>query len=344
MKTIKVKIIFFVLILCLNGLFAQTAKNKVIGRVTVAGTGEPLIGVNIYLNNSTIGTTTNKEGFYILYIPDGRFEIVASIIGFQPESRFIKVSNGADKQLDFALKEKVYEMNQVQIEDQFSDEWYKKLKVFKTYLLGQNDFSPSCRIENEKDIYFSGDYNSIFTVQSYNPVKIRNGALGYLIECSIVKFEIDNKNIFCTYSLKTRFTDISDIEPSNKVLWMVNRRRAYVGSLHHFLYTAITKNNLEDFDVALVKRTDYKEKGPSVKSGSEIIKSIGENPDYLLSFNGFLRVRYRYNIDFSLIKLLENDSYINYNGYLVNPMSVIQYGKWAFDGLSKLLPLDFISF
>lgn len=344
MKLSKWKIVFFVLILFLNCLYAQTAKNKLIGRVTVAGSGEPLVGVNIYLNNSTIGTTTDKEGFYILYIPDGRYEIVVSIIGFQPESRFIYVSKGTDKQLDFALKEKVYEINQVQIEDRYSDEWFKKLKFFKTYLLGQNDFSPSCRIENEKDIYFSGDYNTIFTVHSYNPLRIRNDALGYLIECTIIKFEIYNEDIFCIYSLKTRFTDISDQEPSNKVLWMVNRRRAYVGSLRHFLYTAITKNNFENFDVALVKKTDYKEKGIGVTSGKEIIQSIGENPDYLLTFKGFLRVKYKYNIDFSWIKLSETDSYINYNGYLVNPLSIIQYGKWAFDGLSKLLPLDYISF
>jgi hypothetical protein len=342
----KFRDIAFILILfiCFYDQSAQSIKNKVNGKVTDFKSGEPLIGVNIYINNSTIGTTTNKEGYYELLIPDGRFEIVFSMIGFQPESKFIFVNNGSDRLLDITLREKVYEMDQVQIEDRFSEEWFKKLSVFKKYLLGQNDFSSLCRIENEKDIFFSGEYSSIFNVHSYNPIKIRNDALGYLMECTIINFEIDNKNTFCTYSLKTRFIDISDEEKTNKVIQMVNRSRAYVGSLRHFLYSAITTNNFSNFDVALVKRTDYKEKGISVKSGSEIIKTIGENPDYLLSFNGLLRVRYRYNIDFSWLKLSENDSYINYNGYLVNPLSVIQYGKWAFDGLSKLLPLDYISF
>lgn len=344
MKPTKVKFIFFVMMLFINGIFAQTAKNKLFGKITIAGSAEPLIGVNIYINNSTIGTTTNKDGFYILYIPDGRYEIVASIIGFQTESKFIYVSNGSDKQLDFTLKEKIYEINQIQIEDQFSDEWYKKLNVFKAYFLGHNDFSVYCTIENEKDIFFSGDYNSIFKANSYNPLKIRNDALGYLIECTIINFEIDNKNNFCTYSLKTKFIDLSDIEPTKKTLWIVNRRSAYVGSLRHFLFTAITKTNLGEFDVALVNKTDYKEKGIIIKSGSEIIQSFGENPDYLLSFNGLLRVKFKYSLDYSWLKIAGNDSYINNNGYLTKPLSVIQFGNWAYYGISKTLPLDFISF
>ncbi len=332
------------LIVCFLGLSAQSLKNKVKGKVIDFKTHEPLIGVNIYINNSTIGTTTNKDGYYELLIPDGRFEIVFSMIGFQPESKFIYVNNGSDRLLDITLKEKVYEIEQVQIEDRFSDEWFKKLNLFKKYLLGQNDFSSSCRIENENDIYFSGDFNSIFNVHSYKPIKIRNNALGYKMECTIINFEIDNKNIFCTYSLKTRFIDIANEEVTNKVMWMVNRRRAYVGSPRHFLYSAITSNKFSDFDVALVKKTDYKEKGTVVKTGDEIISRPDEQSDYKLTFNGLLRVRYKYEMDFSWLKISGNDPFVNYNGCLVNPLSVIQYGKWAFDGLSKLLPLDYISF
>lgn len=344
MNFTKSSITFFVMIIFLNGLFAQPANNKLIGRVTVAGSGEPLIGVNIYLNNSTIGTTTNEEGLYKLKIPDGRFELVVSIIGFQPESRFIDINNSSYKQLDFALKEKVYEINQVKIEDQFSDEWNNKLKVFKTYLLGKNEFSSQCKINNEKDIYFSGEYNSIFTVHSYNPLNIRNDALGYLMDCTIINFEIDNQNMFCTYSIKTKFSDLASIGRTNKVLWMINRRMAYVGSLRHFLYSAVTNKDLSDFDVALVKGTNYKEKGIIIKNRDEVMVLLGEHSDYLMTFKGLLRVRYKYNFDFSWLKMSGYDSYVNSNGYLINPLSLIQYGNWASSGVSKLLPLEYISF
>jgi len=332
------------LIVCFSGLSAQSLKNKVKGKVTDLKAHEPLIGVNIYINNSTIGTTTNKEGYYELLIPDGRFEIVFSMIGFQPESKFIFVNNGSDRLLDITLREKVYEIDQVQIENRFSDEWFKKINLFKKYFLGQNDISSSCRIENENDIFFSGEYNSIFNVHSYKPIKIRDNALGYLMGCTIISFEIDNQNTFYTYSLKTRFIDIANGESTNTVIWMVNRRRAYVGSLRHFLYSAVTTNKFSNFDVALVKKTDYKEKGTVVKTGDEIISRPDEQSDYKLTFNGLLRVRYKYEMDFSWLKISGSDTYINTNGYLVDPLSVIQYGNRAFGGLSRLLPLDYISY
>jgi hypothetical protein len=72
-----------------NDLFVQPANNKLIGRVIAAGFGDPLISINIYLNNLTVGTTTIKEEFFELNIRDGRFELVVSIIGFQPERKFI---------------------------------------------------------------------------------------------------------------------------------------------------------------------------------------------------------------------------------------------------------------
>lgn len=341
MKVVSIYLAILLIFLNLSGLSAQ---NKLKGKVTDEKSGEPLIGVNIYLNNSTIGTTTNNDGFYELNIPDGRFEIVVSIIGYYPESQFIYITKGSARQIDFTLKEKIYLMNQVQIEDQYSDEWYKKLKVFKTYLLGQSDFSSSCKIINEKDIFFSGDYKTTFTVQAYNPIKIRNDALGYLMECTIFNFEIDNQSMFCSYSIKTRFSDLANLEGANKVLWMINRRRAYVGSLRHFLYSAVTKNNLADFEVALVKGTDYKEKGIVVKSRDEIMILPNDHSDYLLTFNRLLRVRYKYNMNYSLLEISGNDSFVNYNGYLINPLSVIQYGDWANSGLSKLLPLEYISF
>jgi hypothetical protein len=341
MKIISIYLAILLVFLIISCLSAQ---NKLKGKVTDENSGEPLIGVNIYLNNSTIGTTTNKDGFYELNIPNGRFEIVVSIIGYYPESQFIHINYGSVRQIDFTLKEKIYLMNQVQIEDQFSDEWYKKLKVFKTYLLGQSDFSSSCKIINEKDILFSGDFKTNFTAHAYNPLKIRNDALGYLMECTIVNFEIDNTSMFCTYSIKTRFSDLANLERTNKVLWMMNRRRAYIGSLRHFLYSAVTKNNLADFEVALVKGTNYKERGTVVKSRGEIMILPNEHSDYLLTFKRLLRIRFKYNMDYSLLELSGNDSYVNSNGYLINPLSVIQYGNWANSGLSKLLPLEYISF
>ena len=46
------------------GLWAQ--ETIVVGEVYDAGTGEPLSNVNIYLQGTHIGTSTNAEGLFML--------------------------------------------------------------------------------------------------------------------------------------------------------------------------------------------------------------------------------------------------------------------------------------
>jgi len=48
------------------------------GKVT-ASTGEPLAGVSVAIKNSTIGTTTNTEGYYSLTVPDNATLVFSSI-------------------------------------------------------------------------------------------------------------------------------------------------------------------------------------------------------------------------------------------------------------------------
>lgn len=56
--------------------------NKVYGVVTEAGTGDPLPGVNIVVEGSTIGTATDFDGKYEIAIPKGGGNLVFSSIGF----------------------------------------------------------------------------------------------------------------------------------------------------------------------------------------------------------------------------------------------------------------------
>jgi hypothetical protein len=343
MNSVKSYSIMIIILISSSISLSQPANNILKGKIIDVKTGEPLIGVNVYVNNSTTGTTTNKNGLYEMMLSDGRYEIVASIIGFETDSKFINIKNKIERRLDFALKEKTYELKQVSVEGEFSQEWYKMLKLFKTYFLGQNEFSTLCKIKNEKDIYFLGNYDSVFTIHSYRPLTISNIALGYLMECTLAKFEIDTKNMISSYSIKTRFTDLIRSGSIAGKDWIANRRSAYIGSLRHFLYSAITKNELKDFEVALVKQTNYNEKGIRVYSRDEIFTWSDEQTDYLLSFKGLLRVRYKFSNNCAWIEIDGNDSYVNGNGYLLNPMSVLQYGTWAYSGMAMLLPLDYIS-
>jgi TonB-linked SusC/RagA family outer membrane protein len=64
-------------------LYAQ--ERNVTGKVSDAGTGEPLPGVNVVLKGTTIGTTTDVDGGFSLVVPDESTVLVFSFIGYLTE-------------------------------------------------------------------------------------------------------------------------------------------------------------------------------------------------------------------------------------------------------------------
>ncbi len=72
----------FLLFLCSLTLMGSTT-GKINGRVVDSQTGEPLMGVNVYLENTYLGASTDINGeFYIINIPAGRYNLVAGMIGY----------------------------------------------------------------------------------------------------------------------------------------------------------------------------------------------------------------------------------------------------------------------
>ena len=65
------------------------------GFVTDDSNGERLIAVNIFLADTYLGTTSNKDGFYSLRpIPPGTYRIIFSYIGFEKLEKKITLTPG----------------------------------------------------------------------------------------------------------------------------------------------------------------------------------------------------------------------------------------------------------
>ncbi len=81
MKVLKFILMFFLTgFLSLN--FAQSS-GKITGHIYDDTTGEPLIGVNIILEGTSIGAATDVEGYYVmLNVPPGEYTIKVSYIGY----------------------------------------------------------------------------------------------------------------------------------------------------------------------------------------------------------------------------------------------------------------------
>ncbi len=81
---------FFVAILFITCRLIAGTTGKIVGYVSDEETGEPLIGVNIVLENTTLGAATDLDGnYYIIGIPPGRYTILASYVSYSD----VRISN-----------------------------------------------------------------------------------------------------------------------------------------------------------------------------------------------------------------------------------------------------------
>ena len=100
----------------------ETGKYKKVeikGKIKDGKTGEPLIGSNIVIENTTQGTVSNAEGKYSLTISPGIYNIIISNIGYEASTYKVKVvSNGT---LDAELFVKSLKIDEINIYAQRPD-------------------------------------------------------------------------------------------------------------------------------------------------------------------------------------------------------------------------------
>ncbi|SDK75253.1 outer membrane receptor for ferrienterochelin and colicins [Salinimicrobium catena] len=104
---------FFTFFLCISvfNLAGQTA--RVSGTVTSGG--NPVEFVNIYLEGTEKGTTTDKSGKYSLEAPLGHYDIVVKAIGYKTIKSHLDLLKPEPRKMDFALQEDITGLDQVVI-------------------------------------------------------------------------------------------------------------------------------------------------------------------------------------------------------------------------------------
>jgi len=98
----------------LTNLAMGQTHGKIIGRIIDAETGDLLPSVNITLNNSTLGSSTNFKGeYFILGVPVGSHDIMISFIGYSSvKVTNIWVSAGLSTSVDVELKQTTLQLNE----------------------------------------------------------------------------------------------------------------------------------------------------------------------------------------------------------------------------------------
>jgi hypothetical protein len=231
---------FFVILL----FYSSFSFSQITVKGTVYDNTGPLEGAAVYLNNSMLGTTTNKNGVFELPVQDGQYELIVSYLGFKKVNYKLNTSNYKNP-LIFALIEEENMLDEVIVRKIVYDKtWYNNLAVFKREFLGTTAFSKNCFIKNEKDLYFNYDAkNNIFSADSKKPLVIINKSLGYKINYDMVHFEI-NKNLVTRLGY-SRFENLSGTKRKRKE-WQRNRTKAYKGSLLHFIKSIFNNSSKEE--------------------------------------------------------------------------------------------------
>lgn len=242
------------------------------GQVTIKGNvstkNTPLEGAAVYINNSSIGTTSDSEGNFELTVNHGRYDIIVSFLGFKTINYQLDTEK-YKAPLAFKMQEEANLLDEIVLKNTVYDKtWEHYLIQFKISFIGTSDFAEDVKILNPKALHFEFD-RATQTLEAFakGPLKIENRALGYLVTYDLVSFSRDREKI--TYVGYTRYEDLKGSR-SKKRKWRKNRLKAYSGSKTHFFKSLLATNLREDgFVINQFRRV----KNPDRPSDEEIEKA-----------------------------------------------------------------------
>ena len=269
------------------------------GRVLDVSNGDPIPTANVFVPHSTIGTSTDVKGRFILEnIPYGSYDIVVSIIGFESRSANFSLSpNKADHRLVVKLKEKTIALDQVTVVDKENRGWKKQFKEFKKHFLGETPNAKETEILNP----FVLDFNKVgqdLVATASEPLRIENRGLGYQVTYVLDQFRWDPIRKQLRYSGRPLFTELTPENEAEALRWEEYRRRAYEGSKRHFLRSL---QGGELFDLGYVVHHDDRVDAPfkvATQMGlrnielDDILESNADLPYRWLQFSNYLRITY----------------------------------------------------
>lgn len=204
----------------------------------------PLENVAVYLNNTMLGTTTNKAGEFTLTVTKGEYELIVSYLGFKKINYNLNTST-YQKPLRFNLVEEENVLNEITIKKTVYDEtWKHNLASFKQEFIGLTNLAQECEILNPEVLHFEFDYQqNKFTAFARKPIKIKNKGLGYLITYELEDFTKINN--YVSYLGYARYANLKGGKRKKK-RWKANREIAYKGSVVHFLKSLINDTFKEE--------------------------------------------------------------------------------------------------
>lgn len=221
---------------------AQAQTGSISGRVVDAGSGEALPFANVYISNTTLGTTSGVDGFFELKnVPFGAVQLVVSFVGYVPQMLEFDFQETAHLSNEIRLEVSEAQLLEVEVAGKRDKRWERQFSRFEKVFLGETRFAAQCKIQNPWVLNFEEDREVGLTAVADVPVEIDNMALGYKVFYDLRIFTANASSFF--FSGSSRFVEMEPTSDAQATKWRANRNEAYRGSPRH-LFQSILLNNI----------------------------------------------------------------------------------------------------
>jgi hypothetical protein len=329
------------------------------GKIIDSATKEPLSSASVYCQNTTIGTTTNKEGEFSLQLKSGGYELIISYTGYQTKQ--VRITNTDNRIPDIEMIKEEKSLGEVIIKssNEVKDGWEKYGTFFLEHFIGTTPNASKTTLQNPEVLHFYLlKKSNKLRVLATEPLLIQNNALGYNLRYqldSFIYFYNTNINSYRGFCL---FTEM-DGNDSLKKVWATNREKTYGGSKLHFMRSYYDSAAVEEgFNIDMLDETNDKKFNP-VKNvydtlyygamDSTMQIEIGyprkisitytkakPDPEYLKQF----KLPKNVSIQISYIDMTDAIA-IKENGYYYDQKDWINQGYWSWKNLADQLPYDY---
>jgi hypothetical protein len=361
----------FYISLIITGLaFYCAAQNTIQGLVIDAESNTPLPGCNVFIANTTKGTSTDVDGtFRITGLQPIPYDLVISFIGYKTQA--ISVVAGEPLRYKIMLSPITRQLNEVIIRSKKVSRLKRGtwLRTFRENFIGRSDNANDCKLENP-DILSLDKEGNVLTATSDTSLVLRNNGLGYRIKIMLEMYKLNTVVGSIHYEGHMVYELITPRSRHQKVVWARNRLKAYYGSQMHFIRSLYNHTaNKEGFFFTLpsTAKTDSlmrprsmlfnnrRIKIASIVDYSKIIDSTATKRSLRFSgpleisyinegesviFQRTMKIRVRKAIQVSYIKLFAPAEILP-DGR-TQPVNASQVGGyWSWELMSESLPLDY---
>lgn len=204
---------------------------QVTGTVISEPGRQPVPFASVFINNSTLGTTTDENGrFSLSRLTPGKHELVVSLLGY--EKFFTVITVPQEKPLTILLREKSTQLDQVTVRAFDKDGWKTWGTLFTESFIGTSANAKRTVLKNTGDLRFRHNKKeNVLEVFAVAPLRVQNRALGYDLEYHLELFRIDFKNNSQVYAGYPFFKEARSVSKSH----IRRRESAYNASLMKFM-------------------------------------------------------------------------------------------------------------